>query len=86
MATSGLLRMKLNSPTRMLRAKRSLMIFHRGHAPTDDPLLAREVVLADATFLDLLLLQLLALASDALVAVHRLRLGKGCPGSSCDLP
>mmetsp|Transcript_48327 Transcript_48327/g.117598 ORF Transcript_48327/g.117598 Transcript_48327/m.117598 type:complete len:428 (+) Transcript_48327:250-1533(+) len=39
---------------------------HRGHAPTDDAFLARDVVFADATDLLLLLLELLALAGDAL--------------------
>jgi hypothetical protein len=39
---------------------------HRGHAPANDPLLACDVVIADAAGLHLFLLELLAFAGDAL--------------------
>jgi hypothetical protein len=54
---------------------------HRRHAAANDPLLVRQVVVADAAFDLLFLLELLALAGDALQAGHQLRLAKESAGS-----
>ncbi len=51
---------------------------HRGHAPTHDPLLLREVVVAHAFRWRLFLLQLLAFARDALQEGIQLRLERIC--------
>ena len=64
--TSGLFRIRLNSADADVAREALVDDLHRGHAPTDDALLARDVVGADAAILLLLVLELLALAGDAL--------------------